>query len=200
MNTNMTKIRTYVFASLLLTLFLGSQAKADFTSSREYQVKAAFLYNFIMFVDWPQEKIADNNEPVIIGIIGDDPFGNAFDPIKDKQAESRKIIIKRFEGLEELKKSDHAQLNQKIEAIRGCHLLFICRSEKNVVNEIMNLLKGSNVLVVGDTDGFLESKGGIINFTLQDEKVRFEVDLDAARQANLKIRSQLLRLAQRVIG
>ena len=194
------KIKTYVFASLLLTMFLGSQAKADSASSREYQVKAAFLYNFIMFVDWPQGKIANNDEPVVIGIIGDDPFDNAFDPIKNKQAESRKIVIKRFEGLEELKKSGQAQLDKKIEAIRGCHLLFICRSEKNVVNEIINLLKDSNVLAIGDMEGFLESDGGIINFTLQDEKVRFEVDLGAARQANLKIRSQLLKLAQRVVG
>jgi hypothetical protein len=196
----MMKIKTYVFAVLLLTLFLGSQAKADSASPREYQVKAAFLYNFIMFVDWPQGKIANNDEPVVIGIIGDDPFDNAFDPIKNKQAESRKIVIKRFEGLEELKKSGQAQLDKKIETIKGCHLLFICRSEKNVVNEIMNLLKDSNVLAIGDMEGFLESDGGIINFTLQDEKVRFEVDLGAARQANLKIRSQLLKLAQRVVG
>jgi hypothetical protein len=94
MGTVEMKMKTYIFAVLLLALFAGSQVRADSTSAHEYQVKAAFLYNFIMFVDWPQGKIADDNEPVIIGIIGQDPFENAFDPIKDKQAKNRKVIIK----------------------------------------------------------------------------------------------------------
>ena len=191
------KIRKYVFAVLLLTLLLGSQAQANTVSSREYQVKAAFLYNFIMFVDWPQEKVANGSE-ITIGIIGDDPFDNAFDPIKNKHAGNRDIVVKRFKGLQALKASD--QLDKTVDAIRKCHLLFICRSEKDVVSEIMTLLKGSNVLVIGDMEVFLETGGGIINFILQDEKVRFEVDLSAAKQANLKIRSQLLKLAKRVIG
>jgi hypothetical protein len=78
------KIRAYILIVLVLTLLAGTQARADSASSREYQVKAAFLYNFIMFVDWPQGKMADGNEPFVIGIIGKDPFEEAFDPIKDK--------------------------------------------------------------------------------------------------------------------
>jgi hypothetical protein len=194
------KIKTYIFAVLLLTLFAGSQVQAGSASASEYQVKAAFLYNFAMFVDWPKEKKVNGNEPIVIGIIGKDPFEDAFDRIKNKQGEDVKIVIKRFKGLEELKKSDRAELNKEIEAIKKCHLLFICRSEKKVVKKIMNLVKDANVLAIGDMEGFLGASGGIINFTLQNEKVRFEVDLVAAKQANLKIRSQLLRLAQNVIG
>lgn len=194
------KIKACVFVGLLLTLFAGSQVQADSVSTREYQVKAAFLYHFAMFVDWPVEKKADTNEPIVIGIIGEDPFEDAFDPIKNKQTENVKVIIKRFKGLGELKKSDQAELDKEIKDVRKCHLLFICRSEKKVAKEIVGLVKDANVLVIGDMDGFIESDGGIINFTLQDEKVRFEVDLVAAKQANLQIRSQLLRLAQKVVG
>jgi len=194
------KIKVYILVFMVLALFAVPQARAaDSTSVREYQVKAAFLYNFIMFVDWPNEKIGSNNEPIVIGIIGKDPFENAFDPVKDKQAKDRKVIIKRFKGLEELKK-DQATFNQEIETIRKCHLLFICRSEEKVAKEIIDLVKNNNVLTVGDMPKFLEVAGGIINFVLEEQKVRFEINGTAAKEAKLQIRSQLLRLATRVIG
>lgn len=192
------KIKTYIFAALLLALCIGAQVRADTETAREYQVKAAFLYNFIMFIDWPQAKMPEDNSPVIIGIIGKDPFKDAFDPVKDKLAKGKKVIVKRFSGLEELKK-DPAEMNRQIDAVRNCHLLFICSSEKKSAKEIIDLIKGNNILTVGDMDKFLESEGGMINFVLEDKKVRFEVNLDAAKQADLKIRSQLLRLAVKVI-
>ncbi len=194
------KIKIYIFVFLFLALFTAPKAQADSASSREYQVKAAFLYNFIMFVDWTDEKMPAVNEPIIIGIIGKDPFGKAFDPVKDKQAKDRKVAVKRFKGLEELKKSGEAEFNQELEAIRKCHLLFICPSEEKVVREIIDLIKDSNILTVGDMPKFLEAGGGIVNFVLEEQKVRFEIDANAANQAGLKIRSQLLRLATRVIG
>jgi hypothetical protein len=196
------KIKIYILIVVMaLALFAVPQTRAaDSASIREYQVKAAFLYNFIMFVDWPNEKMGSNNEPIIIGIIGKDPFENAFDPVKDKQAKDRKVIIKRFKGLEELKKSGEAAFNQEIEAIRKCHLLFICSSEEKVAKEITDLVKDNNILTVGDMPKFLETGGGIINFVLEEQKVRFEINGTAAKEAKLQIRSQLLRLATRVIG
>lgn len=185
---------------LILALFAVPEAQADSASAREYQVKAAFLYNFIMFVDWPDEKMPAANEPIIIGIIGKDPFENAFDPVKDKQAKDRKVIVKRFKGLEELKKAGETDFNQQVAAIRKCHLLFICLSEEKVVREITDLVKNNNILIVGDMPKFLETGGGIINFVLEEQKIRFEVNATAAKEAGLKIRSQLLRLATRVIG
>jgi hypothetical protein len=194
------KIKIYIFVFLFLALFIAPKAHADSTSAREYQVKAAFLYNFIMFVDWPDEKMPAANEPIIIGIIGKDPFGNAFDPVKDKQAKDRKVVVKRFKGFEDLKKSGEAEFNKQIEAVKKCHLLFICPSEEKVVRDITNLVKDNNILIVGDMPKFLELGGGIVNFVLEEQKVRFEVDTNAAKQAGLKIRSQLLRLATRVVG
>lgn len=151
------------------------------------------MYNFVNFVDWPKEKVTKSNELITIGIIGSDPFGKVFEPLKDKQAKSKKVLIKRFVSLKESKLS-----SDQIEAIRKCHLLFVCNSEKEQLKEIINLVQGHSILIVGDMDGFLES-GGIVNFVIDDQKVHFEINNYTAKQAKLNIRSKLLRLAKRVI-
>jgi hypothetical protein len=198
------RIRAYNLVVLILVLFTAATAPTawadDSAASLEYQVKAAFLYNFIKFVDWPKGKLADANEPISIGIIGKDPFGSAFDPVGDKD-KSRKVLIKRFKSFEELKKSgekDKSLLDQEIKSLRKCHLLFICSSEEGSIREIIDLVKDHNVLTIGEMKGFVES-GGIINFVMEEQKVRFEINVTIARQAKLQIRSQLLRLAKRVI-
>jgi hypothetical protein len=174
---------------------------ADSTPSREYKLKAAFLYNFIVFVDWPKEKLADSNEPITIGIIGNDPFGSAFEPIKNEKIKERAIIIKRFESFEKLKsptEKGNPESAQEIEALTKCHLLFVCSSEQKDLKEIINIVKDHGVLTVSETAGFLES-GGIINWFVEGDKIRFEINNAAAKQAKLEIRSNLLRLAKRVI-
>lgn len=189
-----------VLALAMILAPFAQEVRPDSAQSREYQVKAAFLYNFIKFADWPEEKLSDGNEPIIIGIIGKDPFGDAFVPLKDKQVKGRNAIIKRFTGFEELKepdKKDKSVPYEKIEAIRQCHLLFICLSEKKHVNEILDSVKEHSVLTVGDVDSFLEA-GGIINFVMEEKKLRFEVNYAVAKREKLEIRSKLLRLAKRV--
>ncbi len=194
--------KVYIFVVLALALFvvpIAAEALPESVQSREYQIKAAFLYNFIRFVDWPEEKTADSNEPIIIGIIGKNPFGNAFEPIKGKKVKDGKIVVKWFKSFEELKKSGKKgkpSLNREIEALRECHLLFICSSEKK--KEIIEALKDSYVLTVGETADFLEV-GGIINFIVEEKKIRFEINVTAAGKAGLKVRSKLLRLAKRVV-
>jgi len=176
-------------------------AQAAPETNREYQIKAAFLYNFVKFTDWPGESAADSkapdtidsNEPITIGIIGEDPFGNAFEPVKDKRVKGRKIALKRFKGLEESKQS-----NEQIEGVRKCHLLFVCRSQKEQLGEIIDLVKDRPMLTVADMSGFLES-GGMINFIMEENKIRFEINLTAARHAGLRISSKLLGLAKRVL-
>jgi len=198
------KAKTYILILSALALFvmpIAAQGGVNSAQSREYQIKAAFLYNFIKFVDWPKEKMPDNDDPIIIGIIGKSPFGKAFEPLKAKKIKGRSVVVKRFKGFEELKKSsekDKTELGRKIEALRKCHLLFICSSEKKNLSEIINSVKNHSVLTVGDTKGFLES-GGVVNFIMEEKKIRFEINLTAARQAKLKIRSRLLRLAKRVV-
>jgi len=187
--------KAHILLVVVLFLFVVPivlEAQTDSASSREYRIKAAFLYNFIKFVDWPKEKTTNNNS-ITIGIIGRDQFGMAFEPVDNKQVKGKKVIIKRFKGTEELKQS-----SGQIEAIRKCHLLFVCRSEKELLREIIDIVKCHSVLTVGDMKGFLES-GGIINFLIEDEKVCFEINNTAAKQAKLEIRSKLLRLAKRVI-
>jgi len=181
--------------STLFTLVLvaAPRVRADSEKSKEYQIKAAFLYNFINFVDWPKEKVEDNDNLITIGIIGKDPFEQAFEPLKNKQTKGKKVLIKRFISFKESTLS-----TDQVEAIRKCHLLFICRSEKEQLRKIINIVKDHNVLTVGDMNDFLES-GGIINFVIDDQKVRFEINNNSAKQAKLNIRSKLLRLAKKVI-
>lgn len=178
---------------VLAAAFMAQEVRADTKSSQEYQIKAAFLYNIINFVDWPEEKDADSNNQITIGIIGKDPFENAFEPLKNKQAKSKKVLIKRYVGFKEPENSGN-----QIEAIRKCHLLFVCNSEKQQLEKIINIVKDHSVLVVGDMNDFLES-GGIVNFVIEDQKVRFEINNKTAKHAKLTIRSKLLRLAKRVI-
>lgn len=198
------KIRVYSLIVLILALFgtpIQAGAKSDSAPGREYQIKAAFIYNFIKFVDWPKEKTADSNEPIIIGIIGKDPFGRVFEPIKDKKVKNRIVVIKRFKSFEAIQKlgeHDKAEFDRNINYLRKCHLLFVCSSEKDKVKEVLALVKDHSVLTVADTKGFLES-GGIINFLMEDKKVRFEINVTAAKKSKLKISSKLLRLAKRVV-
>jgi len=199
------RIKTYKLIILALALFVTlvvPKARANSTTSREYEIKAAFLYNFIKFTDWPKEKMGDVNEPIVIGIIGKDPFGDAIDVIRDEQVKGRKLVIRWFKSFEESKESngkDKPSVHKEIEAIRKCHLLFFSSSEKKkTIGEIMKALESSHVLTVGDMNGFLET-GGVINLITEDKKVRFEINISAAERAGLKFRSQLLRLAKRVI-
>jgi len=191
------RFQTYILVCLfsaILTASTATEVRAEPPVGREYQIKAAFVHNFIKFVDWPKEKVADSNNLITIGIIGKDPFGQAFEPLKNKQANGKKVIIKRFISLKESKLS-----GDQVEAIRKCHLLYVCRSEKEQLKKIINSVKDYNVLIVGDMNNFLES-GGIINFVIEDKKVRFEINNIVAKQAKLDIRSKLLRLAKKVIG
>ena len=180
---------------------VAANADKDSASSQEYQIKAAFLYNFIKFVDWPQGKTSDTNEPVVIGIIGNAPLENAFKPIEGKahDVNGKPIVIKYFKSFEELMKSGENSkdnLQKELEVLRKCHLLFICSSEQKNLSQILDAVKDSYVLTVGEEADFLHS-GGIINFVLEDEKVHFEINVAAANKAQLVIRSQLLRLAKK---
>lgn len=189
---------------LLVWLFLLpviQPVQAEDTTSTEYQIKAAFLYNFLKFVDWPESKAADPNKPIMIGIIGQDVFHDAFDNTKNRTIEGRKVIIHKFKGLSELQKADSIKDSSQhpdIESIRKSHLLFICPSEKNFITEILKSIEGHSILTIADTQGFLEA-GVIINLTMEENKVRFEINMPAAKKAKIQIRSQLLRLAKKVV-
>lgn len=204
METSTIRSKLYI----LIVVYFGVQAAlitpqafAASASSREYQVKAAFLYNFIQFTEWPAAKIADNNNAISIGIIGDDPFGAAFDPVKEKSVKNKKMVIKRFGRFTELIKGaneDKSKSAENTEALRKCHVLFVCDSEKENLSKIIEIVKDSAVLTVGQSENFLDD-GGIIRFIKEAEKVAFEVNIIAAKEAGVQVSSQVLRLAKRVI-
>lgn len=198
------RIRRYITVVLLAAAFVMAvvpRARADDAPSQEYKIKAAFLYNFLKFVDWPTDKKADPNKPITLGIIGKDPFGKAFEPVKDKKINDREVVIKRFKSVAELKKpgkEGEAELDKQSGELKKCHLLFICSSEKDGIEEILAAIKDRPVLTVADTEDFLKS-GGIIKFVMEEQKVRFEISDAAAKRSKLQIRSQLLRLAKKVV-
>lgn len=204
------RIRTLILQSMavsLLTASLSATVRADSATDREYRLKAAFLYSFMMFVEggrfqWKSddEEPSDPNERVQIGILGDAPFSQAFEPLKDKKIKNRAVTVKWFKSMAELTETDgrRPQPHPQIEAIRRCHVLFICSSEKAHIDTILNPIRTLGILTVADMPGFLEA-GGMINFVIEDKKVRFEINSAAAKRAQLQIRAKLLRLARRVI-
>lgn len=165
--------------SVLAWVVLGLRARAQ--SPSEYQVKAVFLYNFAKFIEWPPEAPPEAHDPIIIGIVGKDPFGVLLEQIVNgKTVDRRSLAVKRFKRGDDL---------------RGCHILFISSSEKEHLRAILDSLKGASVLTVGETEGFAR-RGGVINFVLEDNKVHFEINVDAAARARVKISSKLLSLAR----
>lgn len=190
MNYNKTSICSVISLICALIRF-WPLAHASSEVRPEYQVKALYLYNFLLFVDWP-EKAFDTSGTFTIGILGKDPFGEAFDPIKGKKIKGRKVMIKQFDRVQDLS---------------FCHLLFISSSERSRMPRIIEKIKGWSVLTVSDMEGFVHLGGmiGFSNILAQDnlrnargpmkKQRRFEINLTAANQTGLKIRSRLLRLA-----
>ena len=199
-----------LIVTVLLAALAGHAAGAgdDSTPTREYQIKAAFIYNFMKFVNRPEEatddsekKTADSSNTVTIGIIGKNPFGNAFEAVKNKPVKDKKIVIKRFGEYHRLigdRAEGKAKSEANIEALRQCHLLFVCSSEKQNYKKIIESVRDHSVLTVSEIDGFVEA-GGIINLILEQKKLVFEVNLVAGKRAKLEISSKLLRIAKRVI-
>jgi hypothetical protein len=159
-----------------------SPASAGSPDSRlEYRVKAAFVYNFAKFVEWPQ-AVGYGGKPFVIGVLGRDPFGRILDDtVNGKTVRGRTLVIQRL--------SSWAQAHE-------CDLLFVSGSENKRLPESLRGI-GRGVLVVGDSPDFVLS-GGMIGLINEDSKVRFEINELAAERAGLKISSQLLKLARRV--
>ncbi|OHB64781.1 MAG: hypothetical protein A2Y77_01025 [Planctomycetes bacterium RBG_13_62_9] len=184
------------------------RAPADEASDREYKIKAAFVYNFMKFVeggrfgpaDGKARANADPNQTIRVGVLGTAPAKDAFVELTGKLVKDRPVRVYRFKGLAELKDEDGKvpQQHPALEEIRKCHVLFICPSERPCLLRILPDLQRDGILTVGDVPDFLEA-GGIINLLVEDKKVRFEINLAAAARAKLQIRSSLLRLAARTV-
>jgi len=166
-------------ASLHGTRVAGAAEKAKISS--EEQVKAAFLFSFVKFIDWPSGVFAAKNSPILIGTIGDDPLGGELrESLHGKNVNGRELVVQKIDWPGETE---------------GLHILLICASEAKSTPEVLASVKGNPVLTIGEMEQFGQ-QGGIINFYIQEKKVRFEINIDAANKARLKISSQLLSLAR----
>ena len=172
-----------LIAGLLHTSGVAFSAPAKESSPpSEYEVKAAFLYNFTKFIRWPEQAFSGATDPFVIVAFGEDRFGEALDQtFENKKVNGRSFMIRRVKNLSELK---------------PCHMLFIGSSEKRHVSEALKAVSGQNVLTVSEMDRFIQS-GGMVNFFMEGNKVRFEINDQAAKNAGLRISSKLLSLAKR---
>ncbi|HWD17899.1 MAG TPA: YfiR family protein [Verrucomicrobiae bacterium] len=160
--------------------FIGATAFGQENRPTEYQIKAAFLFNFAKFVEWPPAALGSDTAPMIIGVLGDNPFHNDLErTIQNKAVGGHPLLVK--------------YLRAPDEAVR-CQILFISSSEKARLPQILQAVKGASVLTVSEMDHFTTS-GGMINLVLQADKIHFQINNTAATDVRLKISSKLLALA-----
>jgi hypothetical protein len=176
------RILRLIAACLLCTaLVTPSRAQTASSNSSEYLIKAGFTYNFAKLIQWPANAFPQPNSPIVIGILGVDPFGGTLDEVlAGKTVNGRDLVVKHLKWGADLKE---------------CRILFVSNSEISRMDEILHLVKGLPILTIGETPTFAR-RGGIINFVLEDEKVHFEVNVEAAKEADINISSRLLSLAR----
>ncbi|UFS69225.1 YfiR family protein [Geomonas sp. RF6] len=173
-------VGSFLLCALLLMGLFVSRAPAEETSAASApQVKAAFLYNFLKFTEFPD---APASGTICLGVLGKDTFGDALDGVRGKTARGRKVVIARF---------------RRVDEVKECDVLFISESEKGRLPHVLRALQGTHTLTVGDQEGFCEA-GGMINLISSRNKVGFEVNVGAANRARVRISSQLLKLARSV--
>ena len=180
-HNNIKKLGQKCSILVVLCLLGGAPGASRGELPSEYQIKGAFLYKFATFVDWPKASFADSKEPVVIGILGRDPFGTMLDQIVlGKTVRGRKMEIKRLD---------------KVEGMEPCHILFISSSKKRQLAKIFNQLEDASVLTVGEMEWFARD-GGMLGLVIKDERVQFEINPGRAERSGLKISSDLLKLAK----
>jgi hypothetical protein len=165
-------------AALLLLITHLSVASA---SQSEYALKAVFLYNFCRFIDWPDSAFASPNDPLVIGIIGDDPFGSLLnEAVEGEKYHNRPIRIDHFRTPGDIKR---------------CHLLFVSHVGAGRLDPILAAVAGKSVVTVSETEDFL-NRGGMITLTTEQNRVRLRINPAALQAANLAVSSKLLRVAE----
>lgn len=168
----------------LSLLFVGTFPSEGNRFPLEYEVKAAYLYNFANFVEWPADAFPDPDEPFIVAILGIDPFGT--------------LMEQAFSGRKLLDRETLIVRTDRPETAAAAHLVFIAASEADDMPQILRALSGRSVLSVGD-EAEMARHGTVIGFRLDERKVRFDINPERAERARLRLSSQLLKLA-RIVG
>jgi len=174
---------------LVLVLFLATKdshaAASRSDLAREAQLKAVFLLNFAQFTDWPEEVFPDPSSPVVIGIVGADPFAESLEEaVKNELVHGRHVRIERYHSLAEVKK---------------WHIIYLGLAESERLDQVLRAIKGKPVLTVSDSESSARHSDIIIKFLTKQNKIRFIINADAARQARLVLSSKLLQAADQVI-
>ncbi len=168
-------------AIALLALAGATSTLPQDASSVEYQLKAAFLFNFAKFVAWPTDAFQSDKTPISLCVFRHDPFSGALDEvIREKAINNRELLARRINDLPEL---------------RTCQLVFVSEREEKKLPEILSSLKGASALLVGESADFAE-RGGAVQFFLENNKLRFAINVDAIQRARLQASSKLLALAR----
>lgn len=170
--------------ALSVVLWAPLLAPAQTGVSREYNIKAVFLYNFTRFAEWPDDAFKSPSEDFIIGIAGNDPFGGVLDQtVAGEKVNGHPIVIQRYASADDVQK---------------CQILFISATQKEDVQQIIKSLDGSSTLTVGDMPDFVR-EGGMIGFKLEDNKIKLQINLAVVKSSQITISSKLLRLAE-IVG
>lgn len=149
--------------------------------TREYQLKAAFIFNFTQFVEWPAHSFPSSQTPAVIGILGQDPFGPYLkEIIAGESLNQHPLVIQHYNDIDEVK---------------DCHVLFIGIGDKKKLESIIAKLKGKNILTISETYGFTKL-GGMIRLYTKENKINMQINIDAVKEGDLTISSKLLKLAE----
>jgi YfiR/HmsC-like len=173
------KIKSARIAALA-TLITASLQAVPAAPPNEYALKSVFLYNFCQFIEWPESAFSSPSEPLIIGIVGEDPFEALLkEAVSGETYHNRPIRIEHYRGPGD---------------IRHCHLLFIGRSETSRLAEILQTVDSKSIVTVGETEDFLD-RGGMISLPADRNRVHLRIKPSALYAANLSVSSKLLRVA-----
>jgi YfiR/HmsC-like len=175
------RVGFFIFGLWLMLFCLGLSAARSQTVSHEYPLKAVFLFNFAQFTDWPTNAFDKPDSPLVIGVLGDDPFGAVLDDtVRDEIVNGRKFVVERY---------------RRVEDIKTCHILFISQSETKRLDKNVAALKGKPVLTVSEIDNAAQ-RGVRVQFITENNKIRFKINTDSLEEAKLTMSSKLLRLAE----
>lgn len=163
-----------------VVLLLCATCRAD-APAREYQVKAAFIFNFTQFIEWPADAFPNEGAPFVVAVVGKDPFDGALEKIMSgKTVRGRSIEVQHFATAADIK---------------HCQILFVPASEDASLGDILAKTAKDSVLVVGESDSVMDA-GAAVRLFLEDAKMRFELNTDVCDAAKLRVSSKLMRLAR----
>lgn len=161
------------------------KGEGEKTETTEYDLKAQMIEQFMKFVDFPESVLAKDAKEITLGVLGPDPFGKSLDATAGKTIRGRKIVVKRYDKLDDVKEKE-------------CHVLFVAANHAKKLADVTSTLEKKSILVIGETTTSVDS-GAAFGLVIKDKKVAFEVNLDAAKKAAISISSKLVKLAARVV-